>query len=109
VDPATQLAHSSLPELKRTHVKIMLVDAQLDPGVDMTVNDGLSGFNKTLHDALCAEGASHCPTLLVARGESHMSEVFSVGTADQTVAGPVLAFIRAADGGGGRARRKAAN
>src|SRR6185437_4395665 len=34
-DPATQLAHSSLPELKRTHVKIMLADAELDPGVDM--------------------------------------------------------------------------
>ena len=107
VDPATQLAHSSLPELKRTHVRIMLVDAELDPGVDMSVNDGLSGFNKTLHDALCELGPSHCSTLLVARGESHMSEVMSIDTQDQTVSGPVLKFIREAVGGG-RARRRVA-
>lgn len=108
VDPATQLAHSSLPELKRTHVRIMLVDAELDPGVDMSVNGGLSAFNKTLRDALCELGPSHCPTLLVARGESHMSEVMSIDTPDQTVSGPVLKFIREAVGGG-RARRKAAD
>ncbi|HEX4051222.1 MAG TPA: hypothetical protein VHY19_10115 [Steroidobacteraceae bacterium] len=96
VDPATQLARSSLPELKRTPVRIMLVNAELDPGIDMSVNDGVSGFNKALHDELCALGRSHCPTLLVARGESHMSEVYSIDTPDQTVAGPVLAFIREA-------------
>lgn len=99
-DAATQLAHSSLPELKRTHIRIMLADAELDPGIDMSVNGGLSGFNKTLDDALCAVGRSHCPTLLVARGESHVSEVFSIGTPDQTVSGPVLAFIREAVGSG---------
>jgi hypothetical protein len=108
-DPATQLAHSSLPELKRTHVKIMLADAELDPGVDMHVNNGLSAFNKTLSDALCALGPSHCPTLLVERGESHMSEVFSIDTPDQTVSGPVLKFIRQAVGTGGRAARKSAD
>jgi hypothetical protein len=108
VDPATQLARSTLPELKRTHVKIMLVDAELDPGVDLSVNAGLSGFNKTLHDALCELGPSHCPTLLVARGESHMSEVMSIDTPDLTVSGPVLKFIRGA-AGSGRAQRKAAD
>ena len=95
VDPATLLARSSLPQLKRTHVRIMLADAQYDPGIDLSVNDGLSPFNKALGDALCAVGESHCPTLLVARGESHISEVFSIDTPDRTVSGPVLRFIHA--------------
>ncbi|HLK71571.1 MAG TPA: hypothetical protein VKT19_06415 [Steroidobacteraceae bacterium] len=112
VDPATQLARSTLPELKRTHVRIMLANAQFDPGIDSAVNGGESAFNKALHDALCQRGPSHCPTMLVARGESHMSEVFSIGTADQTVSGPVLSFIRSAVGGGhgeGAHRHRAAD
>jgi hypothetical protein len=31
--------------------------------------------------------------MLVSKGESHMSEVFSIDTADKNVSGPVLAFI----------------
>ncbi len=92
-DPAVQLAHSSLPALKQTTVRIMLANAAMDPGVNPSVNAGVSGFNQALHDALCALGPDHCPTMLVAKGESHMSEVFSIDTADKTVSGPVLAFI----------------
>ena len=95
VDEATLLARSSLPELQRTHVKILLANAQFDPGVDMSVHHGLSNFNYALDRGLCQVGAEHCPTLLVEKGESHMSEVFSIDTADMTVAGPVLRFIRA--------------
>jgi len=72
----------------------MLADAELDPGVDMSANGGLSAFNKALDDALCQVGSSHCPTLLVEKGESHMSEIFAIDTPDQTVTGLVLAFIR---------------
>jgi triacylglycerol lipase len=92
-DPAVQLAHSSLPALKQTSVRIMLANASLDPGVDPSINAGVSGFNQALHDALCAAGPDHCPTMLVSRGESHMSEVYSIDTPDKTVSGPVLAFI----------------
>jgi hypothetical protein len=95
VDPATLLAQSTLPALKTTPVRIMLADAQMDPGINMAQNDGLSSFNKALSDALCAVGQERCPTLLVAKGESHMSEVFSIGTHDTTVSGPVLRFIQA--------------
>lgn len=90
VDPATLLARSSLPQLKRTHVRIMLANAGMDPGA----NGQLSAFNKALSDALCQVGESHCPTLLISQGESHMSEVFSIDTPDMTVSGPVLRFIR---------------
>jgi hypothetical protein len=94
VDAATRLARSSLPELKKTSVKILLADAELDPGVDPAVDGGFMPFIKILHDDLCKEGRDHCPTLLYAKGESHMSEVFSIGTADKTVSGPILAWMK---------------
>lgn len=90
VDAATRLARSSLPELKKTSVKVMLASAELDPGAD----GGPVPFNTLLHDELCKEGPAHCPALLVAKGHSHMSEVFSIGTNDKTVSGPILAWIK---------------
>jgi hypothetical protein len=94
VDAATRLARSSLPELKKTSVKIMLANAELDPGADPAVNGGVMQFNQILHDELCKAGPEHCPTLLYLKGESHMSEVFSIGTPDKTVSGPILAWMK---------------
>jgi Carboxylesterase family len=91
VDAATRLARSSLPELKKTSVKIILANAELDPGVG---TNGIMPFNQILHDELCKEGPAHCPTLLYFKGESHMSEVFSIDTPDKTVSGPVLAWMK---------------
>ncbi len=94
VDAATRLERSSLPELKKTSVKIILANAELDPGVDPAVDGGIMPFNKILHDELCKEGPAHCPMLLYFKGESHMSEVFSIGTSDKTVSGPILAWMK---------------
>jgi Carboxylesterase family len=94
VDAATRLARSSLPELKKTSVKIMLVNAELDPGADPAVDGGMMPFLQILHDDLCKEGPAHCPTMLYAKGESHMSEVFSIDTPDKTVSGPILAWMK---------------
>jgi hypothetical protein len=91
VDAATRVARSSLPELKKTSVKIILANAELDPGVG---EKGIMPFNQVLHDELCKEGPDHCPTLLYFKGESHMSEVFSLDTPDKTVSGPILAWIK---------------
>jgi len=90
VDPATQVARSTLPELKRTKVKLLFASAELDPGV----HGGMSPFYQVLHDELCKEGPEHCPTMLYEKGESHMSEVFSVDTGDKTVSGPILEWIK---------------
>lgn len=90
VDPAVQLTRSSLPALKTTKAALLLATAELDPGID----GSHSAFNQALHDALCKEGPAHCPTLLFAKGESHMSEVFSPDTADKTVTGPILAWMK---------------
>ncbi len=88
----------NLPGFKKTNVKIALAYAELDPGV---TNAQMPANTVALHDAMCQEdgsaakdGKGHCPEMWMLKGESHMSEVFSVDTADQTVSKPVLAFVR---------------
>lgn len=90
VSPEELIARSSLPEIEKTNVKIFLASAELDPGVD----GGMSPFNQALHDELCKIGPDHCPTMLFEKGESHMGEVFSIDTPDQSVSGPILAWMK---------------
>jgi len=90
VPPEEQLRRSTLPAYKTTKVKIMLATAELDPGIE----GKMSAFNQAFHDELCKEGPDHCPTMLFEKGESHMSEVFSIDTPDTTVSGPILAWIK---------------
>ena len=49
---------------------------------------------QAVHDELCKQGPAHCPAMLFAKEESHMSEVFSIDTKDKTVSGPILAWIK---------------
>ena len=87
----------NLPGFKATPVKVMLVRAELDPGVmgDMLASD------KALHDEMCKldgdkakDGAGHCPAMLFARLHSHMSEVFAFDTPDTSVSNPILAWMK---------------
>jgi hypothetical protein len=90
IDAATQAARSNLPGLKSTKVAIVLARAELDPGV----NGDMLPSDIALHDEMCTEGKEHCPTMFYLRGESHMSEVFSIDTDDKTVSGPILAWMK---------------
>jgi hypothetical protein len=90
LDAATQAARSNLPGFKSTKVAIVLARAELDPGV----TGGMAASDIALHDEMCKEGKDHCPTMLFLKGESHMSEVFSIDTSDKTVSGPILAWMR---------------
>jgi Carboxylesterase family len=90
IDPRTALTRSSLPGFKNGTFKVLLATAELDPGVD----GGMSAFNQSLHDSLCQNGSDRCPSLLFEKGESHMSEIFAIGTPDITVSGPILAWIK---------------
>jgi hypothetical protein len=83
----TQLARSSLPELSKAPFGLLIVSGELDP-------KSLLAFSKTLHDSVCEAGNAHCPQYLIAKGQSHVSLVFSIDTADKGVSGPVLAFIK---------------
>jgi hypothetical protein len=90
VDAATQAARSNLPGFKSTKVAIVLARAELDPGV----SGAMAATDVALHDEMCKAGSDHCPTMLYLKGESHMSEVFSIDTPDKTVSGPILAWIK---------------
>jgi hypothetical protein len=97
LDAAAQAERDNLPGFKKTDVKIMLARAELDPGV----SGAMTAADIALHDELCKvdgpkakDGVGRCPAMLFAKGESHMSEVFSIDTPDVTVSGPVLAWIK---------------
>lgn len=85
VDPATQLARSNLPGLISSKLPFMLVTAELDP-------PNIIGFAETLKAELCK--ANRCPTYTTFKDHSHISEVMSPNTADTSVTGPILKWIK---------------
>ena len=86
--PAATLAErSSTAGLIRSKVPLLVAHAELDP--EFMVADA-----EKLDAALTKAGRPH--DYLVAARHGHMSESYSVGTADESVSGPVLAFIRKA-------------
>jgi len=98
--PEQQAERDNLPGFKKTSAKIAIAFAELDPGV---MNATMPANVIALHDELCKvdgpnakDGKGHCPELWMLKGESHMSEVFSLDTSDQIVARPVLEFVKKA-------------
>ena len=85
VDPATQLARSNLPGLITSKLPFMLTVAELDP-------PNIIGFAETLRDQLCK--ANRCPTYVTFKDHSHISEVMSPNTADTSVTGPILKWMK---------------
>jgi triacylglycerol lipase len=83
-DAATQLARSNLPGLINSKMPFLISAAELDP-------PAIIAFGETLKDQLCKAG--HCPTYLVFKDHSHISEVMSPNTADDSVTGPILKWI----------------
>ena len=80
-----------------TRVAMLLARAELDPGV----NGAMLPSDIAIHDELCKlegpkakDGVGHCPMMLYLKGHSHMSEVFSIGSADKSVSGPILEWIK---------------
>jgi triacylglycerol lipase len=62
----------------------MLAVAELDP-------PNILSFSAVLKDELCKAG--RCPTYLELKDHSHVSEVFSPNTADDSVTGPILKWM----------------
>ncbi len=88
---AERAERDNLPGFKATKVKILLAYAELDPGV---TDAKMPPAAVALHDELCKVGEGHCPAMLIFKDESHMSEVFSIDTADKNVSGPVHAWMK---------------
>jgi triacylglycerol lipase len=94
---AEKAERDNLPGFLKTPVKVMIMRAELDPGVtgDMTALD------KAAHDKMCAadgakakDGEGHCPLLVYNKRHSHVSEVFSIDSPDTSVSDPILAFAK---------------
>jgi triacylglycerol lipase len=85
IDPATQLARSNLPGLTSAKIPIFLSVAELDP-------PNIIAFAETLRDELCKAGK--CSTYTVFKDHSHISEVMSPDTADTSVTGPILKWMK---------------
>jgi acetyl esterase/lipase len=84
-DAATLLKRSNLPGLVNSKVPLLISSAELDP-------PSIVEFDKTLKDELCKAG--HCPTYVVLKSHGHISEVMSVDTADDSVTGPILKWMK---------------
>jgi hypothetical protein len=84
-DAATQLARSNLPGLTASKIPFLVSVAELDP-------PSIIAFAETFKDQLCK--ANHCPTYLVFKDHSHISEVMSPDTADTSVTGPILKWMK---------------
>ncbi len=85
LDEATQLARSNLKGLQESKAQFFVSVAELDP-------PGVISFAETLRDKLCE--AKHCPQYAVFKDHSHISEVLSPNTADTSVTGPILKWIK---------------
>ena len=84
-DAATQLARSNLPGMVKSKLPFMVSVAELDP-------PNIIGFAETLKSELCKAG--DCPTYMVYKDHSHISEVLSPDTADTSVTGPILKWMK---------------
>ncbi|MBV9507050.1 MAG: carboxylesterase family protein [Acidobacteriia bacterium] len=84
-DAATLLARSNLPGLVNSKLPFMLSVAELDP-------PNIIAFAETFRDELCKAG--RCPTYVTFKAHSHISEVMSPDTADTSVTGPILAWMK---------------
>lgn len=80
------VATAVITALATTEIPLFVGAGEID------VPDAVS-FVGSLKGELCRGG--NCPTTTVFAGHSHMSAVFSVNTADQSVTGPILEWMRA--------------
>jgi acetyl esterase/lipase len=84
-DPATQLARSNLPGLTGAKIPLMISVAELDP-------PNIIGFAETLRDGL--KKANRNVTYVEYKDHSHISEVMSPDTADTSVTGTILKWMK---------------
>jgi hypothetical protein len=80
-----QLADSNLPGLVSSKLPFLISVAELDP-------QNVISFATALRDALTMAG--RMPNFVTFKDHSHISEVMSVDTADDSVTGPILKWMK---------------
>jgi acetyl esterase/lipase len=83
-DPKELNERSSVAGMKKLTVPLFISHTEVDLPQAITQADGVK-------QALCDAG--RCPTYVVLKDHSHISQGYSVGTADTSVSGPILQFI----------------
>jgi dienelactone hydrolase len=83
---AKELAErSSVEGMKKLNIPLLISHTEVD------LPDAIVQADE-VKKALCDAG--HCPTYLVLKDHSHMSQNYSIGTPDVSLSAPVLEFIR---------------
>ena len=85
-DPARYAERSSMQGLLATKIPLMMVAAELDPP------DFVGQFD-LMKEAACKRPSGCARTLLLPQ-HTHMSEVYSINTADTRLTDPLLDFVR---------------
>jgi triacylglycerol lipase len=85
-DPKQLAERSSVEGMKKLNIPLLISHTEVDLPDAIVQADNVK-------KALCDVG--HCPTYLVLKDHSHVSQNYSIGTADVSLSGPVLQFIRA--------------
>jgi acetyl esterase/lipase len=85
-DPAQYGPRSSLQGLLATRIPMMIATAELDP-------EAFSTQFELLRNATC-KGVSGCARFLFLPQHSHMSEVYSINTADTRLTDQILEFVK---------------
>jgi triacylglycerol lipase len=84
-DASKYAERSSLAGLVAAPIPVLAAYAELDP-------PPFQQQAKQLNDASCKAG--RCPRFLALAKHSHMSEVYAINTADTSLSGPILAFVK---------------
>jgi hypothetical protein len=85
-DPKELKERSALDGMKKLNIPLMISHTEVD------LPDAIVQAENA-NRALCAAG--HCPNYAVYKDHSHVSQMYSVGTPDTSVSGPVLQFLSA--------------
>ena len=77
-----------IARLGRSEIPVMLAYAEYDP-------PGFPGFATEVKKRLCgAKSAAHCPRILYLKDHDHLTEGAAVGSIDQSLTGPLLAWMK---------------
>jgi hypothetical protein len=85
-DPLRYAEESSLQGLATTSIPLMIITAEMDPPAFLRQFE-------LLKDATCKR-ASGCARALILPQHSHMSEVYSINTADTRLTDEILNFVQ---------------
>ena len=87
-DAALQTAAPAIQRLGASRIPLLLGWAEFDPEM-------FHVFARSVTDRLCVEGSGlNCPTTLYLRNHNHMTEGASIGSADESLSGPFLQWMR---------------